>query len=454
MGINDVFEEALSAMSYMENEKEPEFDITNSDIEAETDITQPSEEAEEFDPIISQEEIPQEDISQADITQEDMPLADITQEEISQEEIPLEDITQEDMPPADITQEDMPQDIRQDEIPQDEISHEDVVIPDELLELMEQTIGADEEESSAKESDSNTEKTDDGVLEMSDEAKELPQEIISDSEEQAEDAKESEIKPSVWGKIKSRFFDNIVDEDAAEKEKAEAESEAQAIEKKKEKAAQAAADKEENKTKKQDAKELKKKEKADKAAEKKEKLKEKKKKQLEEAAKQPVGRINPIGALIVFLIFITIGIFVYFGMQLISHKNYINEAKTQFSYGNYTEAYSELAGISLSDSEEELFQRTKLLASLQQKVIACDEYSRMNSPLEALNNLVKGVKKYNETISDAESLNIKENADRIKKDIIDRLRNQFGLSEADVNRLNGIESVDEYTNQLGIIVGS
>lgn len=443
MGMDDVFKDALSAVSYMENEREEEISEPASMEEKSTSMeekpTSVKEGPIEEEPVSTEgESISMEDDAMS-IDMESM-LSEAELSQLQEQETELE---------------------------------QDEVLPDDLSHLLEQTLAGEE-------TDYIPETQDEGEFALDDlfglggeeESAELSEPLETTSELMEEHSWEDQIseeevpeeqpepeaeapKKSFFKRIKGKYFDNIVDDAAIAKEKAEAEAEAKAVEemaeKKKEKEEQAAKSKEEAEAKKEEEQERKKLEKEAKAAEaakkKEEKLAAKKKRQ-EEEEKQFAGRVNPVGAAIVFLFFTSIGIVTFFGMQSVSHKSYITSAEAYYDTGNYMKAYSELAGVQLSESEQKVYDRARVLATLQQKLDACDEYLKMKLPLQALNSLVNGVKKYDKMIEEAEELEVKSEADKIQGQIGNKLREEFKMTVAEARQIIRSETADEYTNKL------
>ena len=271
-------------------------------------------------------------------------------------------------------------------------------------------------------------------------------------EQQQNDHKEEEKKGEKKGLLQ-KLFGNIVDEKskaAYEKQLAE---EAEAEEKRKK---QEAAKFDENGKPVESEKEKKKREKAEKKAAKKAAKAEAK--QAKKAAKQLAmkeideevdeGRINPAGATIVFLFFITIGLLVIGGTGSFSYSVSMKQAANYFNSQKYTKAYNEVRGLEIKKKDQNLYDKIITVMYVNKQLNSYNNYYAIEKYPEALDSLLKGLKRYDKYIDLAEKLGIKSDMDYVRSQILTELMDVYDLSEEDAYAIINSDSKEEYVNQV------
>ncbi|MDE7297706.1 MAG: hypothetical protein K2N94_02610, partial [Lachnospiraceae bacterium] len=252
------------------------------------------------------------------------------------------------------------------------------------------------------------------------------------------------------------------EEIAALKEKVVADAEAKvAVEEAK--AKQAAAQKEEKKKKAAEAKAEAAKQKQEKAKQKAEAAKQKKeekdrKKQeiqnLIDAIDEDEGRINRVGASIIFVFFAAIAAAIIIGTRVYNYSNTIANAENYFEKRRYNEAYNEVAGIDKVKKEDQTFvlQVTTVMITYKQ-LNSFNNYYAMELYPEALDSLIKGIQRYDEYSGIASVIEVDRDMDYIRGRLTERLEEVFGLTEWDARALAAIEDQEEYTARVYEIAG-
>lgn len=259
--------------------------------------------------------------------------------------------------------------------------------------------------------------------------------------------KERKSIKSVFG----RLFGNIVDdkeiekakairEQAAEDEKNKTELEA----KKKEEAEEKKKAKEEEKEKKAKLKEEKKRQKEEKKEAKKE---AKELRELEEEA-EIEGRINKVGAAIVFVVLGLMGASIFFGTRMFSYNSGIKNAQEYFDRGQYEESYKELLGVDLKEKDQELYQKIVTVMRVYKELEAYDVYYKESRYPEALDSLFKGIRQYEKYFPDAVELDVTSDLDYVKSQIVTELEAEFGITEEMAKEINKITDNAEYSRRV------
>lgn len=265
-----------------------------------------------------------------------------------------------------------------------------------------------------------------------------------------------EDEPKKKKSFRERFFHNIIDEKEAEKELAEREAEAiseqekeAAKEEKKKNAAEAKEEKERLKQEKEEKKAQEKEIKAQEKQKKKEEKAEAKRLRQEEEAREIVGRINPVGAAIVWVFFSAIGLLVIFGTWFASYASSVHNAEIYMDTGDYERAYQEVSGLHITkESDKELYEKTRICAKLTQQLNGCENYLIMGRYAEALDSLIKGVKEYDADAVSAEKLKIKDKQDALGNELADKLQTEFKMTMAEARQILQSETRELYTARV------
>lgn len=274
------------------------------------------------------------------------------------------------------------------------------------------------------------------------------------------DGKRSARKKKGPGFFK-RIFGNIITDTTADEEERARQAEERVKEKKAaqkaEKKKQAEATKEEKAQLAQEAKEKKNQQKAELALKKAEKKEEKKRLKAErnaEAAQEVVGKINPVGATIVAVFFVTIGLATIFGSKLLERRSALNDAENYFANEEYILAYNSISSVNLREDDETLYRRIRICSQMQKELNSYENYTSMSMRLEALDSLIKGIRYYDINRPEAQNLGIETAYDKLSRQITEKLTGEFGVSEDAARTILTIEDREEYTTRLQQIAGN
>lgn len=266
-------------------------------------------------------------------------------------------------------------------------------------------------------------------------------------EEAAAEAENPGLLKKVFGNV---ITDEIAEAErqAAQKEEEEAAKKAEESAKAKEEAevkkAEKQAEKEAKKAEKQKAREAKKAEKAERKAEKKAKREE------EEASLvevEVVGRLNKVGVSIIVIATILFLVVEIAGTNVFSYASTKRKASNYFEMGKYTEAYKEAIGTDLREKDEETYNKIKVVMRVQQSLNAYQNYDRINYYPEALDALLRGIKRYDANIEQAMELEVEDDMISCRRQILTLLQEEFNLSETEAYKLLALEE-DEYQEQV------
>lgn len=255
-----------------------------------------------------------------------------------------------------------------------------------------------------------------------------------------------------WNKVFGNVVnDEIAAEEAQQKELEEAQAEMKAQEKEeRKKEAEAAKEAKAERVKAQ--KEQKAAERAEKAKIKAERKEEKRRLRMEQEANEVVGHINPAGAAVVMILFGVFCIAVVLGAYLFSYNSSVKGAESSFAEEDYRSAYEAVAGVTVSESKEELKDKVRICMQLQQELDSYENYYKMKMYLEALDSLMKGVRHYDENKTAADKYEILHQYDALEDKIVAALYEEFDVTQAQAREIVELEDQVQYTAKLQKII--
>lgn len=229
------------------------------------------------------------------------------------------------------------------------------------------------------------------------------------------------------------------DPNAPTDEELEQQKKAEKEEKKNAKAAKKAEKKEVKEAKKKAAHDLK----AEKRA-------EKKRLKAEEEAKIPIdtGRINKVGASIILVIAACFALSVLVGTNTFTYSNDVSSAKEYFNKKQYTKAYQQIAGIKIKAKDEETYEKIVTVMKVNKEYESYNNYYNMEMYPQSLDSLIKGLKRYEKCKEDASELNVMDDLNYVKSNIVHSLKDSFNLKENEVQYLMSMDSQDKYSEEI------
>jgi hypothetical protein len=198
------------------------------------------------------------------------------------------------------------------------------------------------------------------------------------------------------------------------------------------------------------------KDKAAKKAAKKEKA-EKKKKTKEvieviDEIDEDQGRINRVGAIIVFFFFGIIAILLIIGTNMITYTLSVQHATSYFNHRKYNQAYNEVYGVDIRDEDIGLYDKIQTVMFVNKQLNSYNNNYAMGKYPEALDSLLKGLSRYEKYIELATMLGIEADLDYVRSQILAELDNVFKLTEADAMQILSYDNKEDYSLEVYDVV--
>jgi hypothetical protein len=185
--------------------------------------------------------------------------------------------------------------------------------------------------------------------------------------------------------------------------------------------------------------------------------KEKKKKNKEiiqviDEIEEDEGRINRLGAAIVFLFFGLLVMLLLVGTNVVSYSLSIQNATQYFDKQKYTQAYNEVYGIEIKDEDIEIYDKIMTVMFVNKQLNSYNNYYSIGQYPEALDSLLKGLKRYDKYIELATILEIKTDLDYVRNQILAELNNVFHLSEKEALKILDKNNMENYSLEVYDVV--
>lgn len=289
------------------------------------------------------------------------------------------------------------------------------------------------------------------------------------AEEQSDETSEEEPKPKKKKNIFKRIFGNVREDlteeeieerkrlalekfeedelkaaDEAAREKLDKEQKAK---QKEEEAAQKQAEKEALAKKKAEEKRAK--------AEEKRLLKDKKeqaKRALLAEIEENEGKINKFGASIIIVMFAAVLCLITIGTSYYNYKISIDKAQFDFDLQRYDDAYNDVYGLEIKEEDMELYDKIMTVQYVNVQLLSYMRYHSLDMDAEALDSLMKGLRRYEKFIQHGTELGVKKDLNYLKTQIVEQLDEVFGIDEATAYEMLALETQEEYSAQIYEII--
>lgn len=165
------------------------------------------------------------------------------------------------------------------------------------------------------------------------------------------------------------------------------------------------------------------------------------------AAEGPEKKLNKPLCVIVILFFLCIGGAVILGTNVFDYTLVITKATTYFERQKYGMAYREILGVNVKEQDKDLGSRIYTVMYVERQYEAYENYRVMDKPDKALDSLLQGLTKYDDYYQEAQTLNILDDYNYAKNQIVTALNEAYGMTEADALELLQLPD-QEYTEQI------
>ena len=294
----------------------------------------------------------------------------------------------------------------------------------------------------------------------------------SDTEESVDNGSEASVqavpekkKKNIFARIFGNVREDLTDEQIEERKRLALEKFEEDEQKAAEEAAREKLDKEEKAKRKeeeaaqkQEEKELLARKKADEKrakAEQKKILKDKReqaKRALLAEIEENEGKINKFGASIIIVMFAAMLCLIMFGTSYYNYKISIDKAQFNFDLQRYDDAYNDVYGLEIKEEDMELYDKIMTVQYVNVQLLSYMRYNSLDMDAEALDSLIKGLRRYEKFIQHGTELGVMEDLNYLKKEIIEQLNSAYGIDEETAYAMLALETQEEYSVQIYDVV--
>lgn len=209
----------------------------------------------------------------------------------------------------------------------------------------------------------------------------------------------------------------------------------------------------------EDPKEKKKREKAEKKARKKQEKEAKKAERAQKAANKPKKEKKPKEkdntpplpkkpVILIAVMAVSIFALVLLGSNAVGYSVFKGEAQDAYKQGDYVTAYTKLNGAKIKESDDIFYNKTALLAAIQEEYESYQSMMQINEPEMALDCLIRGIGRCDNNADKAEEYGVTAEVGQLKDQIVQTLSETFGVDEQQALEVYGQRSRTDYTLEL------
>lgn len=189
---------------------------------------------------------------------------------------------------------------------------------------------------------------------------------------------------------------------------------------------------------------------------KKKKKKEKKEKKQKEPEliidEKPTPKLSKKKVSATFFLSFTVMAAILVGCLFIPELFEMQSARKAYYAEDYETCYRTFYGKNLSESDERMFEQSRMLLAIQKRVEGYESFLAVGNDLYALDLLLQAVQQQEEVLLSAQEYNLTAEADAAYQEILQILADKYGLTEADAKEINAYEEDAIYTLRLKSIV--
>ncbi len=315
--------------------------------------------------------------------------------------------------------------------------------PDDLTDFFSEVMPAEEELSTIPDIDV-----------MQEDVKEEPaQNDEKKKKKEKKGKKNADKKPGILKRVFGNIRPERTEEEIAQmKEKVIADAEAKDAEEE-EKKRKAAEEKEAKKKKAAEDKAASAKQKQENAKKKAEAKKKQEVQNLIDAIDENEGRINRVGASIVFVFFAAVAVAVIIGTNIYAYSQSIENAQKSFEFKHYNEAYDEIAGLNVKEEDQPFTMKVMVVMYTYKQLNSFNNYYKVGLYPEALDSLLKGLERYDKYSALASVVDVTKDMDAIREEILEKLESVYSLTEEEAMQLVSMKDHAAYTEKVYGIAG-
>ena len=195
-------------------------------------------------------------------------------------------------------------------------------------------------------------------------------------------------------------------------------------------------------------KEKKKKEKAPKQPKEKKVKPKKEKKPKPPAEPDNTPPLPKVPVILVFVMALSILVFVLAGTHLLGYSNSFADASQAFAEGRYSDAFQSVAGEKVKEKDADTYEKYRITAMVSAEYEAYESMMDAKVYDMALDSLIRTVQRYDKYLQDAETYECKGELDKIESAAETALQQDFGLTAEDARTMYALSDKETYSREI------
>lgn len=156
-------------------------------------------------------------------------------------------------------------------------------------------------------------------------------------------------------------------------------------------------------------------------------------------------KISAVQIIIMLIFIVGIPAFIYISISAFNYKSNIKSATAYLLDDNYDKAFECIEGLELKNEEDKtLYKQIASIMFVKKQYNSYYNYKKLGMEYEALDALIKGIRRFEEFRNDGETLGVIDDMNSIRSDIISVLENEYGINEALAVTYSEIEDYIQY----------
>ncbi|MCM1257550.1 MAG: hypothetical protein NC307_06815 [Roseburia sp.] len=156
--------------------------------------------------------------------------------------------------------------------------------------------------------------------------------------------------------------------------------------------------------------------------------------------------------ILIFVMGASLILFIMLSANLINYKNDVNAATASFKSTDYVKAYQVLEGMKLKEGDQELYQKTLVLAQVQSEYLAGESLYLAGQYRKALDSYICALGRYDINYEKAVECDAEKEFSALEDFIVLMLDERFEVSPETAREIYALHNRKEYTKRIYDIV--
>ena len=155
-----------------------------------------------------------------------------------------------------------------------------------------------------------------------------------------------------------------------------------------------------------------------------------------------------VPVILVFVMALSILVFVLAGTHLLGYSNSFADASQAFAEGRYSDAFQAVAGEKVKEKDTDTYEKYRITAMVSAEYEAYESMMDAEVYDMALDSLIRTVQRYDKYLQDAETYGCRGEFDKIESAAETALQQDFGLTAEDARTMYALSNKETYSREI------